>query len=53
MQSSNPFGTPANNQTNDAFGGSGFDSTPNNSNNAADPFAGGQQIDISDDDLPF
>ena len=35
------------------FGGSGFDTTPNNSNNVADPFAGGQQIDISDDDLPF
>ncbi|MEY8737905.1 single-stranded DNA-binding protein [Lactobacillus sp. AN1001] len=53
MQSSNPFGTPANNQTNDAFGGNGFDTNTNNSNNAADPFAGGQQIDISDDDLPF
>ena len=51
MQSSNPFGTPANTQTNDAF--SGFNSNTTNSSSQTDPFADGQQIDISDDDLPF
>ena len=50
MPSSNPFGTPANDQGNDAFN-SGF---ANNNNASVDPFANsGQQIDISDDDLPF
>lgn len=52
-QSSNPFGTPANDQTNNAFGGSSFNTNTNNSTDATDPFAGGQPIDISDDDLPF
>ncbi|USS85950.1 single-stranded DNA-binding protein [Fructilactobacillus cliffordii] len=50
----NPFGTPQSNN----FGGQS-DSNPANNNqngndNSADPFAGsGDQIDISDDDLPF
>lgn len=46
----NPFGTPNNNN----FGGSNNNQNINKgSDNPADPFAGGDQIDISDDDLPF
>ncbi|EKK20991.1 Single-stranded DNA-binding protein [Fructilactobacillus florum 8D] len=46
----NPFGTP-NNQNNQPNTGT---SSSSNDNPAADPFAGsGDQIDISDDDLPF
>ncbi|USS93301.1 single-stranded DNA-binding protein [Fructilactobacillus ixorae] len=52
----NPFGTPQSNN----FGGQADhnganQSNPSNGNdNSADPFAGsGDQIDISDDDLPF
>lgn len=42
----NPFGAPASNGN--VFGGA---STPAQSSN--DPFGGGQEVDISDDDLPF
>lgn len=41
----NPFGTPSTSEGNVFNGGT----TPA----ANDPFAGGQEIDISDDDLPF
>ncbi|HIX01956.1 MAG TPA: single-stranded DNA-binding protein [Candidatus Ligilactobacillus excrementigallinarum] len=57
---SNPYGNPAGNQGG-AFNGnvqtgnlSNPDNSQDNANNADDPFAdNGQQIDISDDDLPF
>ncbi len=42
----NPFGAPASNGN--VFGGA---LTPAQSSN--DPFGGGQEVDISDDDLPF
>jgi len=42
----NPFGAPASNGN--VFGGA---QTPAQSSN--DPFGGGQEVDISDDDLPF
>ncbi|GBG93663.1 single-stranded DNA-binding protein [Ligilactobacillus salitolerans] len=46
QQNNNPYGNPANNQ--------GGYQDQNNSDNSRDPFAdNGQQIDISDDDLPF
>lgn len=46
QQNNNPYGNPANNQ--------GSYQNQNNSDNTNDPFAdNGQQIDISDDDLPF
>ncbi|KRN31224.1 single-stranded DNA-binding protein [Weissella halotolerans] len=41
----NPFGTPSSSEGN-VFNGSAASTTN-------DPFAGGQEIDISDDDLPF
>lgn len=40
----NPYGS-----SNDNFGGAGMQNQANNN----DPFGGGQEIDISDDDLPF
>lgn len=47
-QTSNPFGNPSE--------GNVFNASNQGSNNGAanaDPFAGGQEVDISDDDLPF
>ena len=44
MNNSNPFGAPANNQGGTPSGGF----NPQNS-----PFAGNQEIEIADDDLPF
>jgi len=44
--SQNPFGAPA--SSGNVFNGSSASSQPSN-----DPFSGGQEIDISDDDLPF
>ncbi|GAK30932.1 single-stranded DNA-binding protein [Weissella oryzae SG25] len=45
---SNPFGAPASNGGN-SFGGNANQQAPVNN----DPFGGGQEVDISDDDLPF
>ncbi|MCM0582949.1 single-stranded DNA-binding protein [Weissella diestrammenae] len=48
----NPFGNPAaTNNNGNVFGGANNPSSAASSNN--DPFGGGQEIDISDDDLPF
>ncbi|WP_413628023.1 single-stranded DNA-binding protein [Fructilactobacillus vespulae] len=44
----NPFGTPDNNA-----GNNNQNINNGSAGNSADPFAGGDQIDISDDDLPF
>ena len=44
--SQNPFGAPA--SSGNVFNGSSASSQSSN-----DPFSGGQEIDISDDDLPF
>lgn len=48
----NPFGTPNNtNNSGNVFGGNNNSTASTSTNN--DPFSGGQEIDISDDDLPF
>lgn len=48
----NPFGTPNNtNNSGNVFGGNNNSTASASTNN--DPFSGGQEIDISDDDLPF
>ncbi|MBM7617645.1 single-strand DNA-binding protein [Weissella uvarum] len=49
-QTASPFGTQ-NNTGGNVFNASGANNNQGNANN--DPFAGGQEVDISDDDLPF
>lgn len=46
---SNPFGAPASNNGNVFGNGSSQPAAPSNN----DPFGSGQEVDISDDDLPF
>lgn len=48
-QTPSPFGNSSDGQVFNASNTTNNATTPNNS----DPFAGGQEVDISDDDLPF